>query len=468
MSAARSCAGSRCPTPSSPPTGCSRRSSPCSTSSAPTRRSSTRELRALPAVPRHHQGADGRGARRRRPRGGPRGHQGARRRRGARRMREQGADGNDLLDRLAADPRLGARRGRRSTRCVAEPLDVRRHRAGPGRARSSPRSAEVVAAPSRGGGLPPRAPSSERSHLGRQAMPTLDAAPPLLRQGPRHLRRRRRPAADGHLRPHVGVRRRAWPSRSPTRAGCSPRCRRSGSSSSPTSSAATSISTDLADLPDGGRSDPDLAGRVMLCRKAEMLPIECIVRGYLTGSAWKEYKASGHDARRAAARRAAGVDAAARAGVHAVDQGRASDHDENISFERGGRPRRRRAGRAGPRRVARALPRGRRAGPPSGASSSPTPSSSSAWSTASWSLCDEVLTPDSSRFWPADEWEPGTTPPRSTSSRCATTSTALDWDKTAAAPAAARRGRRAPPAPATSRPTSASPAGRFADWPGVA
>jgi hypothetical protein len=55
------------------------------------------------------------------------------------------------------------------------------------------------------------------------------------------------------------------------------------------------ISTDLADLTELGiaADDPELAGRVMLCRKAEMLPVECIVRGYLTGSAWKEYRASG-------------------------------------------------------------------------------------------------------------------------------------------------------------------------------
>src|SRR4029453_11681322 len=54
------------------------------------------------------------------------------------------------------------------------------------------------------------------------------------------------------------------------------------------------VSTDVADLPDGvAAADPDLAGRIMLCRKAEMLSIECIVRGYLSGSAWKEYKASG-------------------------------------------------------------------------------------------------------------------------------------------------------------------------------
>src|SRR3546814_1505504 len=54
------------------------------------------------------------------------------------------------------------------------------------------------------------------------------------------------------------------------------------------------IYTDVADLPEEARSsDDDLAGRVMLCRKAEMLPIECIVRGYLSGSAWKAYSRSG-------------------------------------------------------------------------------------------------------------------------------------------------------------------------------
>src|SRR4029453_7711558 len=54
------------------------------------------------------------------------------------------------------------------------------------------------------------------------------------------------------------------------------------------------VSTDVADLPDGvAAADPDLAGRIMLCRKADMLSIECIVRGYLSGSAWKEYQQSG-------------------------------------------------------------------------------------------------------------------------------------------------------------------------------
>ena len=71
-----------------------------------------------------------------------------------------------------------------------------------------------------------------------------------------------------------------------------------------------------------------------------------------------------------------------------------------------------------------------RSGPPSAGSSSPTPSSSSASSTASSSLCDEVLTPDSSRFWPADEWKPGTTPPSFDKQPVRDYLDGLDWDKT--------------------------------------
>jgi phosphoribosylaminoimidazole-succinocarboxamide synthase len=52
------------------------------------------------------------------------------------------------------------------------------------------------------------------------------------------------------------------------------------------------LSTSLADLPASAQK-PEWEGRIMLCRRAEMLPIECIVRGYLTGSAWKEYRTSG-------------------------------------------------------------------------------------------------------------------------------------------------------------------------------
>ena len=79
------------------------------------------------------------------------------------------------------------------------------------------------------------------------------------------------------------------------------------------------ISTDLADLPEQAR-DPRIAGRLMLCRRAEMLPIECIVRGYISGSAWKEYRTGGtvHGAPMPEGL----LEPSSGAGVHALDQGR--------------------------------------------------------------------------------------------------------------------------------------------------
>ena len=54
------------------------------------------------------------------------------------------------------------------------------------------------------------------------------------------------------------------------------------------------LSADVADLPDDFRPHADyLAGRFMLVRKAKVFPVECIVRGYLAGSGWAEYRASG-------------------------------------------------------------------------------------------------------------------------------------------------------------------------------
>jgi phosphoribosylaminoimidazole-succinocarboxamide synthase len=55
------------------------------------------------------------------------------------------------------------------------------------------------------------------------------------------------------------------------------------------------VSTDLADLPvDLDPADAErLAGRSMLCRKVDIVPFECVVRGYLVGSGWKEYQRDG-------------------------------------------------------------------------------------------------------------------------------------------------------------------------------
>ena len=158
------------------------------------------------------------------------------------------------------------------------------------------------------------------------------------------------------------------------------------------------------------------------CEGSRSFPVECVVRGYLAGSGWKEYQQSRCRLRHRAAGRAARVGPAAGADLHPGHQGRAR------------RPRREHRLRAAPPRSSATAPReelrrlslelyarGGRARRERRASSSPTPSSSSAaTSGGEILLIDEVLTPDSSRFWPADQYEPGRGQPPSTSSSCAT------------------------------------------------
>ena len=77
----------------------------------------------------------------------------------------------------------------------------------------------------------------------------------------------------------------------------------------------------------------------MLVRKARVVPFECVVRGYLSGSGWKEYRATRHGLRHPAARRvwsrATGIEPIFTPATKAE-----TGHDENISFERMARRRR--------------------------------------------------------------------------------------------------------------------------------
>ena len=192
-----------------------------------------------------------------------------------------------------------------------------------------------------------------------------------------------------------------------------------------------------------------------------MLPVECVARGYLAGSGLAEYQASRRGLRRAAAARAGrrlrGCPSRSSPRRRRPPVGA---HDENVTF-------------------AEVVARGRRgAWPPScatltlavygrgaehrrraRASCSPTPSSSSACDADGvLTLGDEVLTPDSSRFWPADPWQPGRAQPSYDKQfvRDWLTSRAAGTAPSAAAAAAGRR-RRADPRAATSRRTSGSP-----------
>jgi phosphoribosylaminoimidazole-succinocarboxamide synthase len=148
-----------------------------------------------------------------------------------------------------------------------------------------------------------------------------------------------------------------------------------------------------------------LRGRSMLVRRAEMFPVECVVRGYLSGSGWKEYKASGSVC-----------------GIHLPAGLRESDglpepiftpatkattgHDENISFEQMTKlvdpedARQLRDLSLQIYRKAAAYARDK------GIIIADTKFEFGK-TAAGITIADEVLTPDSSRFWPADQYQPG-------------------------------------------------------------
>ena len=81
-------------------------------------------------------------------------------------------------------------------------------------------------------------------------------------------------------------------------------------------------SVDPAEFPVAARAHADvLAGRSMLVKKTNPVPIECVARGYLSGSGWKEYQQSGAVCGITLAGRTQGIGPAARADLHAGNQG---------------------------------------------------------------------------------------------------------------------------------------------------
>lgn len=166
------------------------------------------------------------------------------------------------------------------------------------------------------------------------------------------------------------------------------------------------ITADVEKYPANIRKYADqLRGRSMLVRRAEIFPVECIVRGYLSGSGWKEYKASG---------KVCGISLPAGLKesealpepIFTPSTKATSGHDENISFDKMCeivgvetashlrdltlRIYKKAANYARQRGIIIADTKfefGRTA--------------------QGITLADEVLTPDSSRFWPADKFEPG-------------------------------------------------------------
>ncbi len=153
-----------------------------------------------------------------------------------------------------------------------------------------------------------------------------------------------------------------------------------------------------------------LAGRSMLVRRTVPVPFECVVRGYLAGSAWKEYRATGTLAGEALP---PGLVEAARLEppVFSPATKAAAGHDENVPFatmiEAVGGPL---AGRLRALSLA-VYAAGRDHAEGCGLILADTKFEFGTDAAGTLRLIDEVLTPDSSRFWPADAYAPGRTPP---------------------------------------------------------
>ncbi len=152
----------------------------------------------------------------------------------------------------------------------------------------------------------------------------------------------------------------------------------------------------------------EVVGRALRVRRLEMYPVECVVRGYLSGSGWKEYRAS---------QSVCGIELPE--GLQESDQlpepiftpatkAELGEHDENIDFDRaceivGSRPLMEELRRASIELYEHA----RTHAFERGIILADTKFEFGASPGAEVVLGDEVLTPDSSRFWPADDYEPG-------------------------------------------------------------
>ena len=176
-----------------------------------------------------------------------------------------------------------------------------------------------------------------------------------------------------------------------------------------------------------------LRGRSMLVKKAEMFPVECVVRGYLSGSGWKEYKASGS---------VCGIKLAA--GLLESDElpepiftpatKATTGHDENISFEQmaklvdPGDARRLRDLSLAVYKKAAAYAREK------GIIIADTKFEFGR-TPAGITLADEVLTPDSSRFWPVDLYQAGKSQPSFDKQYVRDYLEEIHWNKQPPAPA---------------------------------
>ena len=194
------------------------------------------------------------------------------------------------------------------------------------------------------------------------------------------------------------------------------------------------ISADVADLPERFAAHADyLAGRFMLVKKATVFPIECIVRGYLAGSGLKEYQREGTVC---GIHLPAGLVESNRleaALFTPSTKAEIGDHDENISFERTAEIIGEDAAEQLRDKSLAIYSAARDHAATRGIIIADTKFEFGVID-GKVTLVDEVLTPDSSRFWPADVYEPGKSQPSFDKQFVRDWLEASGWDKTAPAP----------------------------------
>ena len=195
------------------------------------------------------------------------------------------------------------------------------------------------------------------------------------------------------------------------------------------------VSTDVADFGSAAQAHRDaLAGRTMLVREVDIVPFECVVRGYLVGSGWKEYQRDGTVCGISLPDGLVEADRLPEPIFTPATKAEQGEHDENVSFEV-------MADRAGHDLAARLRDmslelyrRGAALAAERGIILADTKFEFGLDDDGSVVLADEVLTPDSSRYWPADQWKPGPTPPSFDKQFVRDYATSTGWDKTPPAP----------------------------------
>lgn len=191
----------------------------------------------------------------------------------------------------------------------------------------------------------------------------------------------------------------------------------------------------VSDTPPPG-APADWAGRTLVCRRLDMVPVECVARGYLTGSGLAEYRAGGAVCGVPLPEGLVDGSRLEEPVFTPATKAEVGEHDENVSFEQVAA--RHGAELAGElRTLTLALyRRGRELAEERGILLADTKFEFGRDSGGSLVLADEVFTPDSSRFWPAEEWRPGRPQPSFDKQiiRDWLTSPASGWDRASEEP----------------------------------